>query len=229
MALYVYLKSSSSPRGKGRISLFWHYLPFGLISLGIISLANVVLPLVFYELRSNYFQSRITSPVLGETAKEVNYADPRNWFPLAPQLSPRPSKITHYSLSIPKLKIEEAVVQVGGENLMANLIQYPGTALPGQWGNAVIFGHSVLPQFFNPQNYKTIFSTLPELEKGDEILVNFDGVFYRYRVEEIAETSPEDLTILEQRYNEISLTLITCVPPGTYLRRLIIKAKLISN
>ena len=111
---------------------------------------------------------------------------------------------------------------------MNSLIHYPGTAMPGQLGSAVIFGHSVLPQFFNPASYKTIFSTLPTLAESDEILVSFDGVFYRYRVVQLIETSPEDMTVLEQRYNDSYLSLITCVPPGTYLKRLVVKARLIS-
>jgi sortase A len=104
--------------------------------------------------------------------------------------------------------------------------EYPGTANPGQPGNTVLFGHSVLPQFFNPKNYLTIFSTLPTLKDGDEILVNFDGVNYRYLVEEMVEVSPEDTSVLEQRYDDSYITLITCVPPGTYLRRLIVRGRL---
>ena len=130
-------------------------------------------------------------------------------------------------LAIPKLEIVQAVVQIGGEDLMKSLIHYPGTALPGQYGNAVIFGHSVLPQFFNPENYKTIFSTLPTLEGGDDIFLDFDGVTYHYQVTQIVETLPEDVSVLEQHYNGEYLTLVTCVPPGTYLKRLVIRGRLV--
>jgi len=99
--------------------------------------------------------------------------------------------------------------------------------LPGQYGNTVIFGHSVLPQFFNPKNYKTIFSTLPTLKKGDEILIDFDGVLYRYEVVSLQEVLPENVSVLEQHYNAEYLTLITCVPPGTYLKRLVATARLV--
>jgi sortase A len=230
MALYVYLKSSPKEKKEKKVALFWHFLPLSLIVLGLVFMGNAVLPLAFYEIKKTYFQPKLSSPlVLGEdSTPNSSYANPRNWFPVLPQLPPRPSKITHYSLSIPKLGVRGAVVQVGGEDLMESLVQYPGTALPGQLGNTVIFGHSVLPQFFNPENYKSIFSTLPNLEEGDEVLVEFDGVFYRYQVTELAETSPKDLTLLEQRYNDSYLTLVTCVPPGTYLRRLAVRAKLAS-
>jgi sortase A len=99
--------------------------------------------------------------------------------------------------------------------------------LPGQYGNAVIFGHSVLPQFFNPKDYKTIFSTLPTLKEKDEIFINFDGIEYRYQVTKMVETLPEDISVLEQQYDGEYLSLITCVPPGTYLKRLVVRARLV--
>lgn len=114
-------------------------------------------------------------------------------------------------------------------DLKKSLIQYPQTALPGQLGNTVIFGHSVLPQFFNPKSYLTIFSTLHKLKQGDEILVDFDNIHYKYKVEEMFEIQPTDLSVLEQRFNNRTLTLITCSPPGTYLRRLVIKSNLVDN
>jgi sortase A len=137
--------------------------------------------------------------------------------------------LTSYKLSIPSLKIDDAVVEVGSMDLKKSLIQYPQTALPGQLGNSVIFGHSVLPQFFNPKSYLTIFSTLYRLKQGDDIAINFDGIQYKYRIEEMYEVVPTDLSVLEQRFDGKYLTLITCSPPGTYLRRLVVKAKIVDN
>lgn len=228
MTHYCYLKSSPKTRMQ-KLSSFSSLFSVGLMAVGVTFLANALLPILLYEFRkTSQFRPRFISPVvLGEVSTEIDYTNPRNWFSVVPQLPPKPSKITHYSLSIPRLKIESAVVQIGGEDLMESLIHYPGTALPGQFGSAVIFGHSVLPQFFNPKNYKTIFSTLPTLEEKDEILVNFDGILYRYRVIKLVETTPEDVTVLEQRYDDSYFTLVTCVPPGTYLKRLAVMARLV--
>jgi len=224
MALYCYIKAQ--PKKERKIG---KYLSFTLSLAGVVFLANALLPILIYEIKSQNFSQQLISPVevLGEQTTVVDYSQPASWFPTAPKLPPKPSKITHYTISIPKLKIKEAVVQIGGEDLMKSLIHYSGTSLPGQYGNMVIFGHSVLPQFFNPKDYKTIFSTLPTLKEKDEILVNFDGVEYRYQVIKIVETLPEDVSILEQYYDGEYLSLITCVPPGTYLRRLVVRAKLV--
>ena len=161
-----------------------------------------------------------------EVQKDVDYNLIDNWFPTAPLPRLKPSKITHYSLSIPRLKIKDAVVTIGGTEVKRTLIHYPGTSLPGEYGNSVVFGHSVLPIFYNPTNYETIFSTIPTLKKGDEIFIYFDGVEYTYQVEDYFEVKPNDVTVLEQRFNEQILSLITCVPPGTYQERGVIKARL---
>lgn len=221
---------NSSPR-------FRKTFPLILIVIGLSLVGFVIAPILSYQfLIAPRFSSSIkpipndqaSSPVV--LAEETpDYTRPINWFPTAPRLPPRPSRITHYTLSIPELEIENAVVGIGGEDLKESLIQYEGTAFPGQFGNTVIFGHSVLPQFFNPKNYLTIFSTLPTLDVGDEVLVDFDGVHYQYLVKDMVEVEPEDISILEQRYDNSCLTLITCVPPGTYLKRLAVYACLTRN
>ncbi|HJX45788.1 MAG TPA: sortase, partial [Patescibacteria group bacterium] len=132
-------------------------------------------------------------------------------------------------ISIPKLKIKNATVAIGGEDLSKSLIQYPGTALPGRDGNAVIFGHSILPRFYNPKDYIAIFSTLTDLAKGDEIEVNYDGVNFLYRVVDMFEVLPTDIQVLEQDVSDSYLTLVTCTPPGDPRdpKRLIVRAKVV--
>lgn len=162
-----------------------------------------------------------------EVISGVDFTKAESWFPTAPAREVRESKISHYLLSIPKLKIDQAVIEIGGKDLDKALIHYGGTALPGEYGNAAIFGHSVLPIFYNPRDYHTIFSLLPKLERGDEIYVDYDGIQYKYLVDSYTEVKPEDIEVLEQRFDRQALTLITCVPPGTYLRRGIIRAYLV--
>ena len=245
MALYCYVKREPPRRIQWRFNLkpkLRRWLPFGLSVLGLVLIGNALVPIVNYQLRYAPRFNKVLSPlvndrqaVLGDfvaSAKETerDYTLISSWFDQQPELAPRElPEINHYWLTIPKLGIDQALVQIGGEDLKKMLIHYPNTAMPGQLGNAVIFGHSVLPQFFNPKNYLTIFSTLYQLEEGDEILVNFDGIDYRYLVEDLFEVPPDDLTVLEQRYDGRFLTLITCSPPGTYLRRLIVRARLVDQ
>lgn len=140
------------------------------------------------------------------------------------------SKVETYTLSIPKLGIKNAITTIGGEDLSKSLVHYPGTALPGRIGNAVVFGHSALPIFFSPTNYKTIFATLPTLKIGDEIIVNYDGVTYRYIIEQLFDVLPTDIQILEQDDSDSFISLVTCIPPGDPRnpRRLIVRARIVT-
>ncbi len=156
----------------------------------------------------------------------LDYTKASVWFPKRPPVKISQQEGKNYYLSIPKLKIKDALVMIGSDDLNKSLIHYGGTAFPGDYGNAVIFGHSVLPYFFNPKDYKTIFSTLPSLNEDDEVFVNYDNITYRYVVYEMKVVTPDDVSILEQRFDNSYLSIITCVPPGSYTSRLWVKAKL---
>lgn len=242
MSIYRYVKSypgQVTEIPKRRIDSKKIALP--MVIIGLIFLANAVYPIISYQLFvaprfSNMFVSPTTEAqaaqdfgavpqVFGNEIELLDLTKAENWFPdTGASFIGKEDNV--YKLSIPKLKIEDAYVSVGGEDLKSSLIQYPGTAVPGQFGNTVVFGHSVLPQFFNPKNYITIFSTLLTLQPKDEIFVSYNGVRYKYSIEKMIEVAPNDISILAQRYDDSYLTLITCVPPGTYLKRLIIRARL---
>jgi sortase A len=64
------------------------------------------------------------------------------------------------------------------------------------------------------------------MKVGDEVFVTYDGVEYVYTIHEMVVVDPTDLSALEQRFDDSYLTLVTCVPPGTYWKRLNVKAKL---
>jgi len=228
MTVYFYLKEKPSLKKKK-----FSWLPVIFLLIGMVVLANASLPLALYQFRSqNNFPKKFLSPIgVGKNQvlgmeNGLDYDQPENWFPTAPKPISWPNKITYYNISIPKLKIEDAVVEIGGENLSKSLVQYPATALPGEYGNSVIFGHSSLPQFFSPKDYRSIFSTLPKLKNRDKILVDFDGIQYQYQVIQMIEVQPVDTSVLAQYYDSQYLTLVTCVPPGTLNRRLVVRAQL---
>lgn len=162
----------------------------------------------------------------------LDYTNLSNWFgATSPELLQGKQAQQTYTIDIPSLNISNAEVTVGGTNLNKSLIQYPGTALPGESGAPVIFGHSVLRQFYNPseknpRRYNSIFSTIMTLKKGDKIYITQDNVKYTYIVQDKTEVKPEDTYILAQKYDHKQLKLVTCTPEGTYLRRGVITAVL---
>lgn len=205
--------------------------------VGIATLSSVVYSLAQYKVISNQKFPNLLNPVSEndqELSREIedgiyDYTKASNWFDgLDRSVFNKEEKET-YTISVPKLKIENATVAIGGDDLSKHLIQYPGTALPGKRGNAVIFGHSTLPSLYNPKNYTSIFSTLPTLDRGDEILLKYDGIEYAYIIETMFEVKPTDIQIFEQNISDAFVTLITCTPPGDPRKpkRLVVRARII--
>jgi sortase A len=253
---YRYVKAQVKVQeyGEGRRK-FSRLLPSILVTLGSVLIANVAWPIVSHELlvspkirrepilsplQSEYIdvvpQSNGVSMTLGKPDRvlglDVDYTQAKNWFPTAQFGASETYGTDRYKISIPAVDVEDAEVIIGGESLEEGLIQYPGTAEPGQLGSPVIFGHSILRQFYapsksNPDRYMSIFSKIMTLDEGDEILVDYDGIQYVYKVREKVEVQPEDVFILQQKLNNRELKLITCVPEGTYLRRGVVIAELV--
>lgn len=200
---------------------------------GIIILVSTLYPIVSYERSAKKEFPKLISSRMNEEDEEskanLDYTRASNWFTNGKEKNDfSKTKVKYYQISVPALGIKDATVSIGGEDLAESLIQYPGTSHPGKIGNAVIFGHSILPYFFDPKDYLAIFSTLPNLRNGNTIFIEYDGITYKYIVESAFEATPEDLQILEQSRADSYITLVTCTPPGhpSKPKRLIVRAKL---
>jgi sortase A len=234
------------------------YMPSILMTLGSLLIANVAWPIISHELiygpqirrepilsplqEDSLIQVVGQKPTTSESGTSTNtpqvmganvdYTNAHNWFPTANyNVNASGFDVPVYKISIPAVNVEDAIVTIGGEDLSKGLIHFPGTSLPGQLGSPVIFGHSMLRQFYSPQKnnkdrYLSIFSKIMTLKEDDQIFIDYDGIRYTYNVKEKVEVKPEDVFILQQRLNNRELKLITCTPEGTYLRRGVIVAQL---
>ncbi|MDO8497914.1 MAG: sortase [bacterium] len=242
MALYTYIKERQSLKKK-----MAYQLSYMSLIIGSLLLFWSFYPIISFEIYSRLFIQRdVTSPipksqlvsslqaaqsVLGSsTVFSSNLRDfvpAALWFPSKPQtVSAAELPVKEYAISIPRLNINGAKVTVGGDDLTKSLIHYLPTSLPGEYGNVAIFGHSTLPQLYNVKDYKTIFTYLPSLNKGDKILMSVNNLNYEYEIYDMFVVDPEQISVLEQKYDAAYLTLVTCVPPGTYWKRLVVRAKL---
>lgn len=100
-----------------------------------------------------------------------------------------------------------------------------GTVLPGEKGNSYLFAHSVGDPWDIAQ-YNAIFYLLRELVPGDKVVIFRNGWRYDYRVYDKKIVEPTDVSFLTATYEEAVLTLQTCWPPGTVLKRLLVFAKM---
>jgi sortase A len=122
-------------------------------------------------------------------------------------------------LRIPTLGVDQTIVSgVGRTDLEAGPGHFRTTPLPGQNGNAAVAGHRT--------TYGEPFRRLDELDTGDRIEVtDVFGRTYVYLVAEAFVVDPTDVKVLEDR-GRPELTLVTCDPPFTADRRLIVRAVL---
>lgn len=220
-------------------------LGLGTFIIGFTITAYVFLPLISWQIyfapifasqninapipQSTIVNSSTLQTLLAEASDNisgVDYTNADTWFPNFKKQPGSKKEVQSYSISIPKLKINNAIVSTVDNDLAKHLVNYGGTAIPAEKGNAVVFGHSTLPQLYDAKNYKTVFTYLYELSPGDEILVNIDGVIYKYKVENITVVGPENTSVLEQFYDDSYLTLVTCTPPGTTWKRLAVKSRI---
>lgn len=228
MPLYRYVKSVGTGKSKKSVVLSYVFM-----ATGVLILVWTMWPIVAFSALSAQLEktvSPVSDGIVVTKPKQSllgsnDFQNPNTWFPTRPQKKVT-AGVNTYTVSIPKLKIKDALVTIAGDDLAVSLVHYGGTPLPGQYGNTVIFGHSTLPQFYSSTNYKTIFSFLPTMKIGDEIMIHFDTMDYRYIVYDMVVVEPTDLSPLEQKFDDAYVTLVTCVPPGTYWKRLNIKARL---
>ncbi len=151
-----------------------------------------------------------------------------------PVVTDTPVKVSNESLiTIPKINVKAPIVYETALDdptidraLENGVVHYGFSAMPGEVGNNVIVGHSS-NDWWQPGNYKFVFVLLGKLTNGDDILVNYQGTQYRYQVTEHKIVEATDVSVLAPT-GDPELTLITCWPAGTNLKREIIRAKQIS-
>lgn len=134
---------------------------------------------------------------------------------------------------IPKIKvnapinlepsIQEAAIQ---KSLQTGVVHYAGTAIPGERSNIALFGHSS-NDWWEPGSYKFVFALLDKMVVGDQIQINYEQKKYVYQVTGTRVVEPTEISVL-QPTKEPQLTLITCTPPGTSWKRLVVVAKQIA-
>lgn len=109
--------------------------------------------------------------------------------------------------------------------LKNGVVHYPGTALPGDIGNFVITGHSSYYPW-DDGRYKSVFALLEEVNIGDEVIYIYNQKRYIYKITDKKIVLPENVHILSNNKKR-ETTIITCVPIGTNLKRLVLHGELI--
>lgn len=187
----------------------------------LIGLAVFIIPLLIFKLQ----------PLIVGQLSYLNADKPATSVPVADAGGVAEAVGPESVISIPKINVnapivfaksnKEAAIQ---KDLESGVVHYAGTGVPGQPGNSAIFGHSS-NDWWEPGNYKFVFVLLDKLVVGDTFSVNHGGKKYIYQVYETKVVAPTEVSVLNQT-PDAQMTLITCSPPGTSWKRLVVKAKL---
>ncbi|MBN2100279.1 class D sortase [Candidatus Dojkabacteria bacterium] len=126
---------------------------------------------------------------------------------------------------IPEIGLNAPVVEGEDESVMDQGAWHrPGTGNPIDGGNTVITGHRF--RYLPPNNLT--FYHLDKVEKGDEVILFWDGVEFDYIVTETFVVDP-DRTDIEGNTVEPKLTLYTCTPLWTAQKRLVVIAEPVND
>ena len=122
-------------------------------------------------------------------------------------------------LAIPRVGVATVVVE-GDDDLTLSFAagHIPGTALPGEPGNAALAGHR-----------DGVFRGLARIRRGDLVSLTTPAGTFRYAVESLRVVRPEDTAVLRPTRRP-TLTLVTCYPfhyIGPAPKRFIVRAVLV--
>ncbi len=127
-------------------------------------------------------------------------------------------------LSLPTINVKKPlVVGIGDSSLARGLGLWPGTAIPGNPGNAVIAGHRT--------SHGAPMYSIDRLKVGDPIFFTTSGrnaVKYEFRVVKRQIVKPNAMWITRQSA-AATLTLFACHPPHSIAYRFVVFAKLITG
>lgn len=139
------------------------------------------------------------------------------------------------TLVIPKIGVESPIVTPRNNSksaILASLEEgvglYPGSVNPGVAGRSIILGHSSLASWYRG-GYATIFSLLPNLKSGDEIIIFVDGERLTYEVYDSQVMSPQAVnSFVNQPVQGHEIVLVTCYPIGSASQRNVVSARLVN-
>lgn len=125
------------------------------------------------------------------------------------------------TIEIPRIGLSHRIWQgISMRNIDNGPSHWPGTALPGEVGNAVFAGHRV--------THSKPFRNIDQLDSGDQVIFTVNDVRSVYEVigKEIVE--PTALRIVQQT-DTPTATLFACHPPGSARQRYVVHLALVAG
>jgi sortase A len=186
--------------------------------VGTVLLAFVGLSLAEGQIFQTYRSWQLDRATVVIAANKVLPAVPSTTsLPAIAPASPQPETGSSLGrLEISRLGISVIVLEGIDESILRHAAGHiPGTALPGESGNAAIAGHR-----------DTFFRALRNIRQDDVVTLTTTASIVHYQVDSISIVSPEESAVLNDSGGSL-LTLVTCYPfyfVGPAPQRFIVRA-----
>jgi sortase A len=125
------------------------------------------------------------------------------------------------------IKVKAPIINgIEDSDLNKGLGRHKTMSLPGEKGNMVISGHRW--KFGSNPAYK-VFEDLNKFENGDMVKVHYGNKVFEYEIYEngTVKQNEEGVEEILKRVDKSILTLYTCTPKRTALKRLYYRARLV--
>lgn len=199
------------------------YIRYGIYYILLFGIIFFILnaPIILNSIQNNYTKDQETNIISYQTIEQqkMDESAPLDEGEVVPPYS---------QIIIPKINVTAPIIFLNTnderaiqENLTKGVVHYYGTAEPGEVGNTFITGHSS-NFWWIKGNYNYIFLNLNKLALNDQVKIYHKGRKFVYAVREIKTVEATDTSVLAPT-DTPTLTLMTCTPPGTNWKRLIVK------
>jgi sortase A len=184
------------------------------VGIGCIALSLTLLFAIFWP---------VVIEELGFRAKQMTPSQPKEMIPID----------SDFGIVIPKLGANAKVIpnidpynsRVYQVALTQGVAHAKGTSVPGGGGNIFLFSHSSV-NFYEATRYNSVFYLLTKLETDDEVDLYYKSQKYPYTVVAKKTVSANAVEYLKSMPDEQeTVTLMTCWPPGTTYKRLLVIAE----
>ena len=197
------------------------------LGIGFVGLSLIALLAIFYPALTNELKYRLSPPKADAEVKLTSSDPQKEGKEYIVAADP------YLSIVIPKIGANAKIIKdvdpldskVYQKALMQGVAHARGTALPGQVGNVFLFAHSS-DNFLNANRYNAVFYLLNKMEKGDKIYLIFNRRKFVYTVTEVKIVPAEEISYMDSEADVAKVTLMTCWPAGTTLRRLVVVAEI---
>ena len=200
------------------------------VGIAITSICIILLVILFYPTIKNEYNYKFHRPNAGSYVALTS--TPEDFIRSVPTIV---AKDKDFSIVIPRIGANAKVIanvdpkdsRVYQQALTQGVAHAKGTALPDQPGNTFLFAHSS-DSILNANTYNAVFYLLNKLEPEDVFYIAYKEKLYTYRVVKKQLVSPTEINYYDKSADDAdqTATLMTCWPPATTLKRLVVVGEL---